>query len=179
MEPWFIATKKFGPWNGASWTRYVSWSGLKQLEEVVSLDPMLCGTVLPEIRPEYWDRIVGEDFMLNFFTDLGFLRKEVAAIPEKNVLCVFRNPEEDPVVSDQPIPFRFLGYDLVDVMGGASALTNCGGFPKAFSNEELTDKGLLAARNRAFAVRDALRLFYAEEPHADCHVWAIFRAVEP
>ena len=73
MEPCCIATKRFGPWQEAAWTRYLARSGLNQLEEVVSLDPMLCGTVLPEIRPEYWDRIVKEDFMLNLFTDLDFL----------------------------------------------------------------------------------------------------------
>jgi hypothetical protein len=39
--PWFIATEQFGPWTGASWTSYLSWSGLNQLEKVVSLDPML------------------------------------------------------------------------------------------------------------------------------------------
>jgi hypothetical protein len=37
----------------------------------------------PEIRPEYWDYIINEDFMLNFFTDLEFLRNEMAAIQEK------------------------------------------------------------------------------------------------
>ena len=177
MEPWYIATKRFGPWKEAAWTRYLAWSGLNQLEEVVSLDPMLCETVLPEIRPEYWDRIVNEDFMLNFFTDLDFLLRQVAAVPEKNVLCVFRNPPYDPDASTQPVPFRFLGYDLVDVMGSASALTNCGGFPKAFDNTELNSKGLVTSRNRAFAVQNALRRFYPEEPHAECHVWAIFRAV--
>jgi hypothetical protein len=177
MEPWFMATEKFGPWNGPSWTNSISRSGLNQLEEVVSLDPMLCGTVLPEIKPEYWNYIVNENFMLNFFTDLEFLLREAAAVQDKNVLGVFRNPPDDPFVSGQPIHLEFLGYDLMDVIGSASALTNCGGFPKAFSNAELTGKGPLASRKRAFEVRDVLRRFYPEDPHADCHVWAIFRAV--
>ena len=152
MEPWFIATQKFGPLKGASWTNYISWSGLTQLEEVVSLDPMLCETVLPEIKPDYWSHIVNEDFMLNFFTDLEFLLKEAAAIPEKNLLCVYRNPPKDPAANDLLISFEFLGYDLVDIMSSASALTNCGGFPHAFRNAELTRKGLLATRKRAFEV---------------------------
>lgn len=138
---------------------------------------MLCGTVLPEIRPEYWNYIVQEDFMLNFFTDLEFLLKESAAIEEKNVLCVYRNPPEDPIARGRKVSFEFLGYDLVDVMGSAGALVNCGGFPKAFHNTELTRKGLLATRKRAFEVQEALRRFYPQESHADCHVWALFRAV--
>jgi hypothetical protein len=68
-----------------------------------------------------------------------------------------------------------LGYDLVDVQHSASALSNCGGFPHAFSNEELTSKGLLASHARAVEVQAALRRHYPQEPHADCHVWAIFR----
>ena len=176
MEPWYIATERFGPGNGDSWTKYILWSGLDWLEEIVSLDPMLCKTVLPEIKAEYWDHIVNEDFMLNFFTDLDFLLTEVSGIPEKNVLCVFRNPPGHPCVTGLAISFQSLGYDLVEVMGSASALSNCGGFPKAFSNAELTGKGLLATRERAFEVQDALRCLYPDEPHADCLVWAIFRA---
>jgi hypothetical protein len=133
--------------------------------------------VLPEIKPEYWNYIVREDFMLNFFIDLGFLLKEVASIREKNLLCVYRNPPEDPIAIGQSISFEFLGYDLVDVMGSASALVNCGGFPKAFSNTELNRKGLLPTRKRALEVQDALRRFYPQESHADCHVWAISWAV--
>jgi hypothetical protein len=50
MQPWFIATEAFTPRDGEAWTKYVSWSGLAHLDEVVSLDPMLCPTVLPERR---------------------------------------------------------------------------------------------------------------------------------
>ena len=68
------------------------------------------------------------------------------------------------------------GYDLIDVMGGVSTLSNCGGFPLAFDNGELNRVGLLAALDRAHAVRAALRSNYPDEPHANCDVWAIFRA---
>ena len=39
--------------------------------------------------------------------------------------------------------FEFVGYDLVDIQSTASALTNCGGFQEVFSNNELSEKGLL------------------------------------
>lgn len=40
---------------------------------------MLCPTVLPEIKNEYWPYIVNEDFMLNFFVDLEFLLKQISS----------------------------------------------------------------------------------------------------
>jgi hypothetical protein len=76
--------------------KYIAWSGLTQLEEVVSLDPMLCPSLLPDIKTEYWPHIVNEDFMLNFFVDLEFLLGQVPDVAERNLLCVFRNPSSQP-----------------------------------------------------------------------------------
>lgn len=171
--PWFIATERFDP-TSAGWERYIAWSGLEQLDEVVSLDASLSPTVLPKIKPEYWSHIVNEDFMLRFFTDLDYLLNETALIPIKNLLCVFRNPAEHPSF---PVPdgFEFIGYDLVDRNSSVSALTNCGGFPNAFSNDELSEKGLIKVHGRSREVQDALRQQYPNEHHANCDLWAIFR----
>lgn len=178
MQPWFIATKRFTPHDRQAWDKYIAWSGLAHLEEVVSLDPMLCPTVLPEIRDDYWPFIVNEDFMLNFFVDLGFLLKQVSNAPERNLLCVYRNPDSPPPSYKGELKFELLGYDLVDVEGGASALTNCGGFPDVFANSELSSKGLLTSHARALQVQAELRAKHSRDHHADCHVWAISRAVE-
>jgi hypothetical protein len=175
MIPWFVATERFDKSN-AAWAKYIAWSGLEQLDEVVSLDSSFCPTVLPDIKPEYWNHIVNEDFMLHFFTDLDYLRGETASVPRKNLLCVFRNPFTHPSVGQVPNGFEFIGYDLLDKESGTSALTNCGGFPKAFSNSELSEKGLLGSHERARTVQDALVREYPLEHHADCHLWAIFRS---
>ena len=176
MHPWFIATERFTSGHGEAWAKYVAWSGLKHLDEVVSLDPMLCPTILPKIKDEYWPHIVNDDFMLNFFTDLDFLLEEVASVPEANLLCVYRNPSTPPMPYRGAVPFEFLGYDLVDTGGSASALTNCGGFPDVFSNDELSSQGLLTSLSRAIQVQSELRTRHPEHHHADCHVWAISRA---
>jgi hypothetical protein len=173
MTPWFIATERFDQSN-AGWGKYIAWSKLEQLDEVVSLDGSLCPTVLPDIKTEYWDHIVNEDFMLHFFTDLDYLSKETAAIHRKNLLSVVRNPPSHPS-SQIPKGFEFVGYDLVDKDSSVSALTNCGGFPKAFSNGELSEKGLFRTHLRCREVQEALRREYPREHHADCHLWAIFR----
>ena len=96
MKPWFIATEPFRPGH-PEWARFIEWSGLSQLKEVV-FDPILCPTVLPEIKAEYWPHIVNEDFMLQFFVNYDFFREQIAAIPAKNVLCVVRNPDGQPAL---------------------------------------------------------------------------------
>lgn len=176
MQPWYIATETFTP-RQEGWTNYIAWSGLSQLDEVVSLDSGLCGALLPEIKHEYWPHIVNEDFMLHFFVDLEFLLTNLPDTVERNLLCVYRNPPIEPAAPRVHLNFEFLGYDLVDVMGGASALTNCGGFPDVFDNGELSSKGLLTSHARAFEVQSTLREEFSDEHHANCHVWAIFRAV--
>jgi hypothetical protein len=171
--PWFIATEKFDKSDDA-WEKYIAWSKLEQLDELVSLDGILCPTVLPEIKPEYWSRIVNEDFMLKFFTDPDFLEREISGIKRRNFLCVFRNPPAHPF-SAIPKGFEFVGYDLVDIESSVSALSNCGGFPDVFSNSELSDKGLLKSHERSLQVQTDLRRQYPHEVHANCHQWAIFR----
>jgi hypothetical protein len=148
------------------------------LDEVVSLDSSLCPSVLQDIKPEYWPHIVNEDFMLRFFVDLEFLLGQIEDIPDRNLLCVFCNPQSPPPLPAGPLNFEILGYDLTDVGVGISALTNCGGFPEVFKNFELSSKGLLTSWPRALEVQSELRRKYPED-HAECHVWAILRAVAP
>jgi hypothetical protein len=80
----------------------------------------------------------------------------------------FRAP--DPTDSDLAavsLPgFAFAGFDLVDIQGGISALTNCGGFDGVFRNAELSELGLLTDLSRAQQVQTSLRLQYPEESHA-------------
>ena len=163
MQPWYHRHGNIHAAGGEAWEKYIAWSGLPQLDEVVSLDPMLCPTLLPDIRNEYWPHIVNEDFMLKFFTDLEFLLAQAPGNTERNLLCVYRNPPDPLPPCHGPVDFEFLGYDLVDVQASASALTNCGGFPDVFDNAELSSKGLLTSYVRALQVQSDLRARYPEE----------------
>jgi len=177
MQPLFIATHTFTPRkNPAAWLNYIAWSGLTQLTEVVSLDSILCPTLLPDIKDEYWPHIFNEQFMLHFFVDLNFLIEQLPPTAEFNLLCVFRNPDRPPPYT-VPAGFEFLGFDLVDVQGEVSVLTNCGGFPDVFDNGELSSKGLLTSHSRAIQVQSLLHDQHPEEHHADCHLWAIARSL--
>jgi hypothetical protein len=174
MTPWFIATEPFGPTDGERWRKYIEWSELKQLTELVSLDSMLCPEVLDETRDDYWPHIVNEDYMNHYFTDLDFLKQEVAAFRNINLLCVLRNPSTH--FRQSPVDgFDFVGYDLVEAQTGISALTNCGGFPDVFANSELSCCGLLTEFARAAEVKWKLRFLHPEEPHANCDLWTVFR----
>jgi len=178
MGPLFIMTERFDARAGEAWHNYVAWSKLTQLTELVTLDSSLCEHVADEVLDDDWPHIVNEDFMLHYFLDLDYLLRRCGGAEGRNLLCVFRNPEDQPVSPAGPQDFRFLGYDLIDEWSGPSALTNCGGFPLAFSNDELTNHGLLSSLRRAREVQQALRHHYPEEAHAMCDAWAIFRATQ-
>jgi hypothetical protein len=178
MEPWFVATEKFGPASGQSWKNYQGWSKLSHLTELVTLDPALCPTVLSDIKKEYWPYIVNEDFMIKFFVDFEFFMSQVSDYTEKNILCVFRNPPKPPTLPRTLQNFAFLGYDLTDVEVGTSALSNCGEFPEVFVSSDLSTMGLLTTHSRAVEVQAKLRELYPNESHANCHFWAIFRKID-
>jgi hypothetical protein len=172
-SPLYIATERFDPARRPQWDHYITWSGLSQLREVVSLDAILCPRVIKEILPEDWDEIVNEDFMTDYFISLDYLMQRVGSLDGRNLLTVYKKPDEKPSLHDSR--FQFEGYDLVDGRGGISALTNCGGFPLAFDNAELSPVGLLSSLERAQAVQMALTTHYESHSHAHCDVWAIFR----
>lgn len=175
MIPLYIAVQKFSPSHGPGWDEYIAWSGLTQLDEVVSLDGMICPVILEKIKDSYWNHIVNEDYMLNFFTDFDFFMKEVGTEQNANILGVLYNPTLEAVQQGLGDDFRFIGYDLLDQDNSISALTNCGGFPDVFDNAELSTKGLLADYGRANEIQRDLHRLHPEEHHADCNVWAIFR----
>jgi len=175
MQPLFVAKRPFDPTVGEPWDRYVTWSGLSQLSEVVSLDTILCPTVPEELTPADWHYNVHADYLAFFFRSLNYLRNRVAANAPLNLLAVLQNPTEVDL-ADMSLPaFTFAGFDLVDVRGDISALTNCGGFEGVFLNAELSELGLLTDLSRAQQVQTSLRLHYPEESHAECNVWAIWR----
>ena len=177
MTPWFIATKRFDS-NNQGWASYIEFSGLGQLTEVVSLDGLICPSLPKEFKEEYWPYVVQEDFLLHYFLDFDFLTAQIAGLEGMNVLCVFRNPVEQPT-APLGTSWEFIGFDLVNKKDSISALTNCGGYPDVFANAELTCFGLLPELKRANEVQNQLRKLYPEDPHADCYVFAIFRELNP
>jgi len=52
--------------------------------------------------------------------------------------------------------FKFMGYDLIEEFTRISALTNCGGFPKAFLNNDLNKSGLIKSYEQAILIQKSL-----------------------
>lgn len=173
--PVFVARRRFGPEAGERWTRFVAWSRLLQLREVVSLDAMLCPAVPDELVPEDWQHNVHADYQLNHFRSLDYLRRRVADVMGLNLLAILKEPSAGELGRVTVPGFRFVGFDVLDTHGDVSALTNCGGFDDVFTPDELNPVGLLDARARAGAVRRGLRAAYPDQQHAVCDVWALWR----
>jgi len=176
MEPWFLVTERFDATCGVRWRDHVAWAKLPQITEIVSTDELLCPHVVAELRDEDWAHLVQADGLLHFFRDVEHLVRRCGRIDGRNLLCVFREPERHPELAHDTYDFRFEGYDLADRDGSTSALTNCGGFPKAFAPTALNERGLLPSLELARSVQQALAREYPDEHHARCWVWAVFRA---
>ena len=178
MKALFIATEKCDPDDGSGWTKYCEWAKIPQLKEVVSLDGILCPHLVRDFIDEDWQHNVQENYRLNYFYDLNYLLGRISGVKRRNVLGLYRNPEthisEPPGAGD----FKFAGYDLIDEETQISALTNCGGFPLAFSNDELSCYGLISDYTHACRIRERLINQYPNDPHADCELYAIWRLKE-
>lgn len=173
----YSAVQRFDPTCGDNWTEFIDWCGLTQLREVVSLDIILCPSVIviDELTIEDWDHNVDEDFMCHLFYDPEYLLRKVVGQEKVNLLAILRNPTNEEVCSFNDARFDFRGFDLVEAQTGISALLNCGGFPKAFSSTDLSDCGLLTEHSPAQNVQKLLKAEYPDEHHADCELWAIWQ----
>src|SRR6185503_19154236 len=113
MQPLFVAKRPFDPSAGEAWTRYVAWSGLTQLKEVVTLDTMLCPTVPEKLTPADWEHNVHADYQVFFFRSLDYLLKRVKGNGRLNILMVVQNPTAGEVAGIESPGFDFEGFDLV------------------------------------------------------------------
>ena len=89
----------------------------------------------------------------HLFYDADYVRKRIAG-KAATVLALIEEPSVDDVESFRDPRFAFCGFDLIDAWGGISALTNCGGFDRAFLPTELS---ILLDHSRARAVQQLLR----------------------
>ncbi|HXD01482.1 MAG TPA: hypothetical protein VN048_19255 [Verrucomicrobiae bacterium] len=177
-RPLFIATERFDPSDGARWADYLNFAKIPGLKEVVSLDTLLCRRLINDLIDEDWPHIVNEDFRLHYFLDLDYLIKRVEHVRRRNILGLYHNTETHIATPPGQGNFVFIGYDLIEEATQISALTNCGGFPNAFSNEELNACGLLPDFTQASTVRLLLAQRYPKEHHAQCELYAIWRLNE-
>jgi len=163
--------------DGMSWDKYIEWSKLTHLAELVSLDGIL-NEIL--VEPDYenvndWERIhTVEQYQTGFFTTLEFVFKRLKPIHKFNLLTVALEPDQD-CKNIKIDDYEFVGYDLLDQDFNISALSNCGGFNETFLPSDLNDKGLIDDFTKAYDIKKRLLENNPEEHHADTNVIAIWR----
>jgi hypothetical protein len=172
--PLFIATERFDPTDEA-WPNYFDWAKIPALTEVVGLDGSLCNPVIGGYLDDDWNYIADVGCGPRYFHDLDYLLKRVQSVTRRNILGLYRNPETDISKAPAALDFKFLGYDLIEEQTHISALTNCGGFPDVFRNDELNTVGLISKFERAIQVEKLLAETHPEEAHAQCDLYAIWR----
>lgn len=173
MNIGFVALETFIPTN-----KYLEWSKLFQVEEVVSLDSALCPRIIKELdegdreyQQEHWGTYT------DIINNLEWILNKTRNIEDKQILAVVKEPESDCSIAIHPELFQFCGYDLVEDATRISALTNCGGFDKAFSAGDISRYGLIEAFERAKEIQLRLQAYYPDEEHANCTLWAIWKMV--
>jgi hypothetical protein len=184
----FTAVRPLDPASGGAWIKFIEWSGLKHLREVVSLDILLCPSFFKDLTEE--DRLhnVQSDSNaaariepcvqgIDHFFDVECVRRRVGT-ECAHILGLLDEPTAQEMSAFVDPRFVLRGFDLIEDFSGISALLNCGGFNKAFLGRDLSDCGLLAEYAEARGVQERLRVEYPDEPHADCRLWAIWQMVK-
>jgi hypothetical protein len=168
---------KFSDSDTMAWEKYVEWSRLSQLSELISLDGMLNERLIEPDRNDEkeWDYIVIDNmYETGFFTTLDYVLRKMMGKEEYNLLAVIKEPVTECKFIELE-NFEFIGYDLLDKYYDISALSNCGGFDETFRPEELNQFGLIEAFDRAMEIKENLFSNNPEEVHADTNAIAIWR----
>jgi hypothetical protein len=182
MDYWYTATKTFDKdyEDGSSWTKYIEFSKLTHLTELVSLDGMLNEVIFEPNRGDKggWDFIiVDNEFETGLFSSLDYVMEKVKDKERFNLLAVVKEPTSK--CEEIRIPdFEFVGYELLDKDYSTSALSNCGGFDETFKSSDLNNYGLIDSFDKAYDIRDRLLKNNPMEHHADCYVLGIWRHKE-
>lgn len=176
MEFWYTARGTFNNSDREAWKKYLVFSKLSQLTEVVSLDSMLNELVVePDLTSaDDWDFVVSDgEYFTSFFNSLDYVLAKTNS-KSFNLLQVVKEPE---VACGNLVlgEYEFIGYDLLDKSYDISALVNCGGFDNAFNISDLNHYGLIGDFTKAIDVNKRLLENNPEEYHADCNRFAIWR----
>lgn len=163
--------------DGMTWDKYIEWSKLTHLTELLSLDAMLSETLVDSDydNADDWNfiQVFGRQ-QTGFFTTLDYVFKRLKLKDKFNLLTVVVEPGRD--CKDLNIDgYEFVGYELLDQRFSISPLTNCGPLVKAFLPSDLNDKGLIDDFNRAYNIKKRLLENYPEIDHADTNVIAVWR----
>jgi hypothetical protein len=158
------------------WQKYLSWYGHENIEEVVTLDQILCPNLVERLNDEDWNHNVQADYRTYFFRNVEYLIKRVSYIPANHQILLLTETPTQPMVPTNG--YEIIGYDIVDVFCSTSVITNCGGFASVFGRQDLNQFGIVSDLTNANRIASELRRSYAFDQHcSNCIVWGIQRYV--
>lgn len=175
VEIWFTARNIYDrDFDESGWDKYVEWSRLNQLEELVSLDGILNDlTFEPNFDTDFQEILTDENKVIPFFKSFDYVKKKSSHLDYYNLLAVIREPSEK--MQNLERDFDFIGYDLIETDGNISALTNCGGFDETFKPHEQNKYGLISEYVRAKEIQQEVPKNNPGEHHAECYLFEIWR----
>lgn len=171
----YTALERFTPGDGETWNKFIEWSKLTSIKEIISLDNMLCHSAVEEYSDTDWKYQSEEITTHGYFTELQHVINKKYDQKKIQIIALVRNPENEGWIIKLPEGFQFKGYDLIDDETLVSALSNCGGFPETFANSELNEYGLISMLDRAKEIRNRLKANNPDESHADCEIYGLAR----
>lgn len=109
---YYTAVTRFGPDHGKdSWQKYIEWSGLGHVREVITLDVALCPSIVQGLSNEDW-QYVHEESKTCLLRDLDYLLGKLTGTNQQqvNVLAVMKEPTASDVGSFDDSRFVFCGF---------------------------------------------------------------------
>ncbi len=73
----FAACQKFDSRCGDSWSQYIEWSGFHHIQEIVSIDTMLCPSLIDTLIDDDWKFNIHADYRVYFFHNLEYLKRRI------------------------------------------------------------------------------------------------------
>jgi hypothetical protein len=175
MQIGYVALRKLNPSGHGERQNIVQSHGLSQLREVVSLDSMLCPSVIQSLTEEDMRHKVHEFLAHDFFSDLSYLMKRVANESQIEILAVLPEPTLAQVSQFNDPSFEFLGYELIDTETRIDPLLNCSTFKSLIPVEKLTNAGLISDFDKARQIQKELTDKFPDHVHSETVLFAIWR----
>jgi hypothetical protein len=177
MKIYYAARGAFDKFLDEGWQKYIEFSGLHHLTEVVSLDCSLNEDLVESDRENEadWTHIVTEDlYETGLYTTIDFVVQKMKPVDRFNLLAASIEPGAECRHLDLK-DFDFVGYDLLDRSFGNSALTNCGRADECFLPTDLNVYGLIDEYDKTRKVQNCLLETNPEEYHSDTVLVAVWR----
>ena len=95
-----------------NWDGYLQFAGLFGLQELITVDNILCPNLINDLTPEDWQHNIQQNNYLFWFRDWRYLQQRQLWQPQtQQILATWQTPLD---VKTPPEHFQHCGFDIVD-----------------------------------------------------------------